>query len=207
MFSPAKFVSVSRGNLQRRREMHILDEELTIQKERANSVRTAPGPLPASRLQLPASRIQSSHPDIESHANPMKTIAKTFFNRHTFAILVSTRHTPLISNFSQPLSPMDSEFPIRKPSHARGRRPRKPLKTDTDKISTRQTHHILRLPNGCRAGFSNPAKKEDRIEIVPFAPLHPRNVLCLPAFGLRFHLAPTFFVIRDIPEPDSGLTS
>jgi hypothetical protein len=40
---------------------------------------------------------QSSHPDIESHANPMKTKAKTFFNRHSFAVFPFSNHSPLIT--------------------------------------------------------------------------------------------------------------
>jgi hypothetical protein len=64
------------------------DKDLTTVTEADQSAVALAKADPASSLELPPSsparRDQSSHPDIESHANSMKTIAKTFFNRHTF---------------------------------------------------------------------------------------------------------------------------
>jgi hypothetical protein len=61
-----------------------------------NSTPTPPSPPAADSFR------QSSHPDIESHANSMKTKAETFFNRHTFAFFVFTRHTPEADTAASP---------------------------------------------------------------------------------------------------------
>jgi len=162
MFSPANFVSVSRRNLRPRRHENVRDTDLTTRKLTANPLRrafslsrhslaltplcgaTVSGPnVSLASRHCPARRGQSSHPDIESHANPMKKKAETFFNRHTFAFFAFTRHTPLICDLSPPLSPAGSSFPFRNSSHAGGRGPRNPLKTNTDKNSSRHTHACL----------------------------------------------------------------
>jgi len=187
MFSPANFVSVSRGDLQPRRKMkrkgsqvpgkgslgERKDKELTFQMVGTNFAGTSSGLRPAPSIELsvtPALLSQSSHPDIGSHANSVKTNAETFFNRHTFAVFVSNRHESLFNDLSQPLSPAGSSFPSRKgsqvpgegslgdsySSHAGGCTRSNSMKTKPIIFSSRHTHAICAPRVTCPPEIESP---------------------------------------------------
>lgn len=115
---------------------------------------------PNVSTQPPASttlRGQSSHPAIEIPANLMKTLTKTFLNRHTFGVFAFSTHCPLAADLHRfpfwPGSPKpkgNGGPAVPKPTgdggystHPGGRHSRDTLKTLAENFSTRHTPAIF----------------------------------------------------------------
>lgn len=124
-----------------------------------NSAPTPPGRRLNTSLSSPHSPLppQSSHSAIEIPANLMKTLTKTFLNRHTFGVFAFSSHCPLTTDrrlfpfWPGSPKPKGKAGPAApKPTgeggystHPGGRHSRNSLKTLAASFPTRHTHSIF----------------------------------------------------------------